>query len=100
MLSLMSATEEELGYDLTMQHCLDPEVNRVCFVYEVNSHYYKTQKAIFDNQSLCITGRATRVWEAIEVASFNKLQLLEGSHMVVLKDIWLNAGLVTEGNIQ
>ena len=100
MLSLMSATEQELGYDLTTQRCLDPEANRVCFVYEVDGHYYKTQNVIFDNRSLCITGRATRVWEVIEVASFDKLQPLEGSHTVVLKDVWLDAGSVTKGDIQ
>ncbi|KIM51731.1 hypothetical protein SCLCIDRAFT_142631 [Scleroderma citrinum Foug A] len=100
MLSLMFATEEELGYDPTIQRRLDPETNRVCFVYEVDGHYYKTQKAIFDHRSLCITGRATRVWEVIEVASFDKLQPLEGSHTMVLKDVWLDAGLMTEGDIQ
>ena len=100
MLSLMFATEEELGYDPTIQRRLDPETNRVCFVYEVDGHYYKTQKAIFDHRSLCITGRATRVWEVIEVASFDKLQPLEGSHTMVLKDVWLDAGSMTEGDIQ
>ena len=100
MLSLMFATEEELGYDPTIQRRLDPEANRICFVYEVDGHYYKTQKAIFDHRSLCITGRATRVWEVIEVASFDKPQSLEGSHTVVLKDVWLDAGTMTEGDIQ
>ncbi|KAL4062375.1 hypothetical protein J3A83DRAFT_4110133, partial [Scleroderma citrinum] len=100
MLSLMFATEEELGYDPTIQRRLDPEADRVCLVYEVDGHYYKTQKAIFDHRSLCKTGRATRVWEVIEVASFDKLQLLEGSHTVVLTDVWLDAGSMTEGNIQ
>ena len=100
MLSLMFATEEELGYDPTIQRRLDHEADRVCFVYEVDGHYYKTQKAIFDHRSLCTTGRATRVWEVIEVASFDELQPLEGSHPVVLKDVWLDAGSMTEGDIQ
>ena len=50
MLSLMFATKEELGYNPTIQHCLDPEVNRVCFVYEVDGHYNKTQSAIFNHR--------------------------------------------------
>ena len=61
--------------------------------------YYKMQKAIFDHRSLCTTGRATRVWEVIEVASLDKLQPLEGSHTMVLMDVWLDAGS-TEGDIQ
>jgi len=52
MLSLMFATEEELGYDPTIQRRLDPETDRVCFVYQVDGHYYKTQKAILDRRSL------------------------------------------------
>ena len=59
MLSLMFATEKELGYDLTIQRRLDPETNKVCFVYNVDGRYYKTQKVIFDHRSLCITGCAT-----------------------------------------
>ena len=100
MLSLMFATEKELGYNLTIQCRLDPKTNKVCFVYNVDGRYYKTQKAIFNHWSLCITGRATRVWEVIKVASFDKLQLLGGSQMVVLKDVWLDAGSMTEGDIQ
>lgn len=100
MLSLMFATEDELGYDPTVQRRLDPEVNKICFVYEVNGRYYKTQKVIFEDRGLCITGRATRVWEVIQVASFDELQPLEGSHMVVLKDAWLDAGSMAEGDIQ
>lgn len=100
MLSLTFATEEELGYDSTIKRCLNPETDKVCFVYDVGGHYFKTQKAIFDHRSLCITGRATRVWEAIEVASFDKLQPLCGSRTVVLKDVWLDAESMTEGDIQ
>lgn len=96
----MFATENELGYDSTIQRRLDPATNKICFVYDVDGHYYKTQKAIFDHRSLCITGRATRVWEVIEVASFDELQPLGGSHTVILKDVWLDAGSMTEGDIQ
>lgn len=41
MLSLMFITEEELSYDLTVQHHLDPKTNKICFVYKVNGYYYK-----------------------------------------------------------
>ena len=49
MLLLMFATEKELSYDVTIQRRLDPETNKVCFVYDINGCYYKTQKAIFDH---------------------------------------------------
>jgi len=96
----MFTTKEEIGYNPTIQRHLNLKADRVYFVYEVDIHYYKTQKAIFDHQSLCTTGCATRVWEIIEVASFDKLQPLEGLHMVVLKDVWLDARSMTEGDNQ
>ena len=99
MLSLMFATEEELGYDPTIQRRLDPKAKE--FVLSTRSTVITTRRR---RRSLtigvCITGRATRVWEVIEVASFDKLQSLEGSHTVVLKDVWLDAGSMTEGYIQ
>ncbi|KAG8948429.1 hypothetical protein FRC04_009799 [Tulasnella sp. 424] len=99
MLSLLFANEEELGYDQTVRRHLEREqkkIQNVCFVYQVGNRYFKTRKAIFDDRSLCITGRATRVWEAIEVRSFQNLQHVDKATPMVLKDVWLDSGSKTE----
>ncbi|KIO21041.1 hypothetical protein M407DRAFT_29307 [Tulasnella calospora MUT 4182] len=45
--------------------------------------------------SLCATGRATRVWRVVEVGSFNELEPLNSS-ILVLKDVWLDSQSKTE----
>ncbi|KIO24428.1 hypothetical protein M407DRAFT_26139 [Tulasnella calospora MUT 4182] len=102
MLSFLFATEEELGYDPTIQRRLDPGTQTLCCVYKVEDNvrdkrerYFKTQKAIFEHRSLCATGRATRVWRVVEVGSFNELEPLNSS-ILVLKDVWLDSQSKTE----
>ncbi|KAG8938392.1 hypothetical protein FRC04_008941 [Tulasnella sp. 424] len=111
MLSLLFANEEELGYDQTVQRHLVPEQEEhhlvpeqevpeqkkmLCLVYQVKDRYFKTRRAIFDQRGLCITGRATRVWEAIEVQSLQNLQPVDNATPVVLKDVWLDSESKTE----
>ncbi len=98
MLSLIFATEEELGYDSTIARRVDPRTGNLCFVYNVDKSYYKTERAIFDHRSLCMTGRATRVWAVVEVRSFDELDPVEGSTMA-LKDVWLDSKSITEDKI-
>ncbi|KIO23497.1 hypothetical protein M407DRAFT_62150, partial [Tulasnella calospora MUT 4182] len=106
MLSFLFATEEELGYDPTIQRRLDSNpVSRkqtLCYVYQVEDNvgdkherYFKTQEALFEHRSLCATGRATRVWKVVEVGSFNELEPLDSS-ILVLKDVWLDSQSKTE----
>ncbi len=63
--------------------------------------YYRTTKLLFTPRVLCITGRKTRVWEAIEVEGFeeDKLGKVKG-HPVALKDGWLEKDSRTEEEIQ
>ncbi|KAG8914999.1 hypothetical protein FRC01_003836 [Tulasnella sp. 417] len=107
MLSFLFATEEELGYDPTIQRRLDSDLasgkQTLCYVYKVEDNvgdkcerYFKTQGAIFEHHSLRATGRATRVWKVAEVGSFNELEPLDGS-ILVLKDVWLDSQSKTEG---
>ncbi|KAG9018847.1 hypothetical protein FRB90_008960 [Tulasnella sp. 427] len=106
MLALLFATEKELGYDPTIKRQLDttvPGVSRLCFIYAVGAkagkvRFFKTLEAIFEHRSLCVTGRATRVWKVVEVGSFDDLQGF-GPEMV-LKDVWLDKGAKTEGENQ
>ncbi|KIO32593.1 hypothetical protein M407DRAFT_18367 [Tulasnella calospora MUT 4182] len=104
MLSFLFATEEELGYDPTIQRRLDevPGKQTLCHVYKVKDdvgdkreRYFKTQGSIFEHRSLCVTGRATRVWKVVEVKSFDECQPLDGS-ILVLKDVWLDSQSKTE----
>jgi len=52
----------------------DPTVKRVrfhkelCYVYQVGGRFFRTIKSLLISRVLCITGRKTRVWEAVEVA--------------------------------
>lgn len=104
MLSFLFATEEELGYDPTVQRRLDLVSGKqtLCCVYKVEDNasdkrerYFKTQGAIFEHRSLCATGRATRVWKVVEVRSFDELEPLSRS-ILVLKDVWLDSQSKTE----
>lgn len=99
MLSLMFATEEELGYDQTVQRRLNRETETICFVYQVQEHFYKTIGAICEHRSLCTTDRATRVWAVVEVKSFDDLEPCEGGRPLVLKDVWLDSDAMTERDI-
>ncbi|KAF8641809.1 hypothetical protein AX16_009790 [Volvariella volvacea WC 439] len=98
LLSFIFATEKEMGFD--------PSIDRhdwgekIFYVIEVDGRYFKTQRTISEYRSLCITGRMTRVWEAIEVESRTNPKDKEGALPVALKDVWLDATAQTEKEIQ
>ncbi|KAG9007890.1 hypothetical protein FRB90_009170 [Tulasnella sp. 427] len=97
MLIFLFADQQKLGYDQSVRRCIDVQGD-LCFVYQVNGKYYKTVRSIFEPRSLCITGRGTRVWQVVEVKSFDDLTPpLEGGPDMVLKDVWLDKGAMTEG---
>lgn len=63
--------------------------------------YFRTTKLLFTPRVLCITGRKTRVWEAVEVKGYTADKLGEEvGKPVALKDGWLNKDSRTEGQIQ
>ncbi|KAF9446799.1 hypothetical protein P691DRAFT_707861 [Macrolepiota fuliginosa MF-IS2] len=97
-MSLLFATPKEIGYD--------PTVHRVtynkCFhyVYKLSTNegkkYFRTLEPLFNLRVLCITGRKTRVWRAIEVCGPEDLDAKDGALEVAVKDVWLDADSATE----
>ncbi|CAA7260737.1 unnamed protein product [Cyclocybe aegerita] len=95
LLSFIFATETEVGFDLTISR-LSP----VSYVYQVSDRFFKTIRMISEYRPLCIADRMTRVWEAVEVASFNDPTPKRNAHPIALKDVWLDASAQTEKEIQ
>jgi hypothetical protein len=72
-------------------------------VYEIptenGTRYFKTVDSLAHRRILCITGRKTRVWRAVEVKGFERGAVDEkpnGDTAVALKDVWLDDGSRTE----
>ncbi|KAG8976508.1 hypothetical protein FRB90_009164, partial [Tulasnella sp. 427] len=98
MLGFLLASHQQLGYDPTILRRVDVQHQgkRHCFVLRLGERLFKTVWSIFDHRSLCVTGRATRVWKVVEVGSSKNLEPLPGSQPMVLKDVWLNNEAMTE----
>jgi len=88
----------------------DPTVHRIMFkgkiryVYKLTPKesdetreplYFRTTATIFNPHIMCISGRKTRVWRAIQVTGMDGLEETSGKE-VVLKDVWLDKGSQTE----
>jgi hypothetical protein len=72
-------------------------------VYEIptktGTRYFKTVDLLSHQRVVCITGRKTRVWSAIEVKGLTGSAATEednSGQKVVLKDVWLDEGSKTE----
>jgi hypothetical protein len=109
-ISFMFAPSESLGFDSNIRRIMpSPADGRLSisyvyrFIGEDNEkervHYYRTRRTICDSHRLCITGRATRVWEAEQVKSFEDLTTVD-EKVVVLREVWLDEGAATERQIQ
>ncbi|XP_006455458.1 hypothetical protein AGABI2DRAFT_75672, partial [Agaricus bisporus var. bisporus H97] len=100
-LSLMYATRVEIGYDPTVHRVLDDKWIRYVYEVEYNGErrYFKTLETLYTSRVLCITGRKTRVWQAIEVEGYNDKKFRKekkGGKVVALKDYWLDEGSKSE----
>jgi hypothetical protein len=89
-----------MGYDTTVHRINDKGIR---YVYEIptenGTRYFKTGDLLAHQRVLCITGRNTRVWKAIEVKGFEGDAVNEkpnGNTEVALKDVWLDDGSTTE----
>ncbi|KAJ3517940.1 hypothetical protein NLJ89_g193 [Agrocybe chaxingu] len=105
LLSFIFAKPAELGYDDSIKrHLATTSEEQAFYIYRVGkggkARYFKTVNSLFENQSLNITGRTTRVWEVEEVASFDDLVRKPGTPRRVLKDVWLDSSTKTEKQIQ
>ncbi|KAF7776856.1 hypothetical protein Agabi119p4_5249 [Agaricus bisporus var. burnettii] len=100
-LSFTYATREQMGYDPTVHRIEEEKKSK--YVYEIptenGTRYFKTIDSLAHPRVLCITGRKTRVWKAVEVKGFEGNAVneeLNGGKEVALKDVWLDEGSMTE----
>ncbi|TFK45764.1 hypothetical protein OE88DRAFT_1100184 [Heliocybe sulcata] len=98
ILSLLFASEQELGLDPTVRHRFDAKRKRDCFVYKVGQRYFMTLECLSAHRPLAVAGRATRVFRAVEVESFDALT--EKGPVKVLREAWLESTADTEKGIQ
>ncbi|KAF8879146.1 hypothetical protein BD779DRAFT_1552665 [Infundibulicybe gibba] len=97
-LSFMFSSDKEMGYD----PCVIRSKDGSNYIYHLEDQsgkkrYFQTHSLIAEYRSLCVTGRMTRVWEAIEL---DQEQTGEMGKPVVLKDLWLDGAAQTEKQIQ
>ncbi|KAJ3005535.1 hypothetical protein NUW54_g4297 [Trametes sanguinea] len=74
--------------------------NRIRYIYRLGDRFFKTLKCRDEYDDLYIAGRATRVWEVVEVASFDDIAALPNAQRMILRDVWLEDGSDTEREIQ
>lgn len=102
--ALIFSTVEDLGYDTNIKRIYewDEEVKQVHlrYVYRLGDRFFKTVKCRDEYDDLYISGRATRVWEVIEVTSFDNTVALPNARPMILRDVWLDHGSDTEREIQ
>ena len=102
--ALIFSTVEDLGYDTNIRRIIewDQETrqDQIRYVYRLDDRFFKTVKCRNEYDGLYIAGRATRVWEVVEVASFNNTALLPNTQRMILRDVWLEQGSDTEREIQ
>lgn len=96
------ATMQELGYDACSRRVLDKscEPPRSRLVFRVGGRYFKVLRTISEHLGVCITGRATRVFEVVEVHSFDSVATIDPNQPKILKDVWLDEDARSEGEIQ
>jgi len=93
-----------MGYDPTIHRRF--ENDSIVYVYEIKEgdqdrKYFKATESLSEYRSMCISGRMTRVWKATQVVSIDNLNPLSDFDVpVVLKDLWLDKGALTERDIQ
>jgi hypothetical protein len=92
-----------MGYDPEVRRIIDSD-KHINWVYRIADsptgevRYYKTVSTLSELRGLRLTGRSTRVFEAVEVRSFTEHQVVLGKP-VVLKDAWLARTGHTEGDV-
>ena len=97
--SFVYATKDEMGFDPTVRRVKFQE--SICYVYQVNGRFFRTISPLFRGQVLCITGRMTRVWEAVEVGGTSEEEVRKEKNRgrrCVVKDVWLDKDSHTEGD--
>ncbi|KAI9060138.1 hypothetical protein FKP32DRAFT_1540054, partial [Trametes sanguinea] len=102
--TLIFSTLEDLGYDGNIRRISEwdeeAKEDRIRYVYRLDDRFFKTLKCRDEYDDLYIAGRATRVWEVVEVASFADVAALPNAQRMILRDVWLEHGSDTEREIQ
>jgi len=105
LLSFIYATPVELGFDPNVKEYTPTPPGPQYFIYTINDGeegmaYFKTLRCLSEYRSLCISGRSTRVWKAIQIKSLDDHSPVNCAKEVVLKDIWLGQDAQTERELQ
>ncbi|OSC97822.1 hypothetical protein PYCCODRAFT_1461655 [Trametes coccinea BRFM310] len=102
--ALIFSTVEDLGYDTNIRriHEWDEaiETEQIRYVYRLDDRFFKTLVCRDKYKDAYIAGRATRVWEVVEVTSFDDTAALPNAQRMVLRDVWLEHDSNTEREIQ
>jgi hypothetical protein len=98
LISFLFANDDEIGYDLTVERHIDPNNHAVYYIYEVGGRYFRTKCSLYEYRPVCISTRATRVWEVVEVDRRSKIP--KNRRTMVLKDAWVPEGTPTEQEVQ
>ncbi|KAI0351061.1 hypothetical protein OH77DRAFT_1365081, partial [Trametes cingulata] len=102
--ALIFSTVEDLGYDANIRRISerdeDSKEDQLRYVYRLHNRFFKTLKCRDEYDDLYIIGRATRVWEVIEVTSFDNIAPLPKAQRMILRDVWLGHDNDTEREIQ
>ncbi|KAJ2987109.1 hypothetical protein NUW54_g9526 [Trametes sanguinea] len=97
-------TVEDLGYDgnIRQNSEWDQEAkeDRIRYVYRLDGRFFKTLECRDEYHDQFIVGRATRVWEVVEVVGFDDIAALSNAQRMILRDVWLEHGSDTEREIQ
>ncbi|KAI0323964.1 hypothetical protein GY45DRAFT_1341105 [Cubamyces sp. BRFM 1775] len=102
--ALIFSTAEDLGYDTNVRRILewDEEIkeDNIRYVYRLDDRFFKTSNCRDEYSDPYIAGWAIRVWEVVEVASFDDPAALPNVQWMILRDVWLDHDSNTEGEIQ
>ncbi|KAI0371303.1 hypothetical protein BV20DRAFT_1051710 [Pilatotrama ljubarskyi] len=102
--ALIFSNVEDLGYDANIRRISewdeDAQKVQLRYVYRLDNRFFKTLKCRDEYDDLYIIGRATRVWEVIEVTSFDDIAPLAKAQRTILRDVWLGHDSDTEREIQ
>ncbi len=92
----MFASEEELGWDITMKRLkANPDVMDITVRSADGAEsVFRTVKILSDFRADALLGRGTRVWEVVRVMNGKTY----GKHLA-LKDVWIEADRPREGDI-
>ena len=80
-----------MGFDSTVR-CVMFQ-NNMCYMYQVDGRFFWMIKSLFHGRVLCITGRMTQVWEAVEVYETSEEEIGKEKNRgrcYAVKDVWLD----------